>query len=221
MKQQIVLSEAFKAAWKSLKEQIWIIVGLLVGYVIISLLLSIFTPTTEIGIPKGFTGWIMTLISYLFSTLFGLGYIKNLLQALDGEEPQFSAYGQQSRKVITAIITSLLYSFLLIIGFALLILPGIYVGIRLQYALFFIVEEDAGIFESLKKSWALTHGQVMPLFVLLLAYIGIIIVGTIALGIGIFIAIPLIGLVAGYIFRKLNAPATTDISQEATLIGAN
>lgn len=211
MKQKIVISELFHAAWTALKAQLWILVGLLVGYTIIYLLLSIVPPTNALGI-------ILTLIGIVFSLIFGLGYAKNLLQAYDGEEPQFSAYSQQFGKIITYFVTSILYSIIVAIGTVILIIPGIYLALRLQFCYLYIVDENAGIIDSLKKSWAATEGQVIPLFVLALAFIGLMIVGIIALGIGIFIATPLIGLMLVGAFRRLNAPETIEEVKEEVII---
>lgn len=160
----------------------------------------------------------MYFVSFAFTTLFYLGYIKNLFQALDGEEPQFSAYGQQSGKILKGMITSILYSLIMVIGLCLLIIPGIYLGLRLQFAFYFIVEENTGILDSLKKSWAITKGQVFPLFLLLLVGIGIVILGIIALGIGVFVAIPLIFMASCYVFRKLNAPSASILEEEGTFL---
>ena len=77
---------------------------------------------------------------------------------------------------------------------------------RLQFYAALIVEDDAGIIESLQRSWEITRGQEMSLFMLMLAMIGICILGLILLGIGIFVAMPLIYMMYAYVFRKLNAP---------------
>ena len=129
------------------------------------------------------------------------------MQTLDGEEPQFSAYGQVSRKLPAFIATYIIYYLIVIVGLFLLIIPGIYLAIRLQFYLAFIVEENCGIIESFKKSWNITKELSLKLFVLWLIMILIIFSGCIALFIGTFIAVPLIVLMYGYIFRKLTEPA--------------
>lgn len=83
---------------------------------------------------------------------------------------------------------------------------GICLALRLQFFQAFIIEENAGIIESLHKSWEITRGQVLPLFMLALVMIGIMILGCILFGIGIFVAVPLIYMMYGYVFRKLNTP---------------
>ena len=114
----------------------------------------------------------INLISCIISCIFALGYMKNIFQALDGEEPQFSAYGQQARKIITYFVANLFMGIIVVFGICLFIIPGIYLALRLQFFTAFIVEEDTGIIESLKRSWEITRGQGMPLFMLMLSMIG-------------------------------------------------
>lgn len=70
----------------------------------------------------------------------------------------------------------------------------------------FIVEEDAGITDSLKRSWEITKGQGLPLFMLFLTTLAIILVGMIIFFIGIFLAFPILLMMQCYVYRKLNSP---------------
>ncbi len=197
------ISEVFKTSWKHTIENIWVLVGLLVGMSIISFTINVFSmPAADSYIGS----FIATAISVFIAMLFNLGYTKNLFQALDGEEPQFSAYGQQSRKIFTYFIANIIYTILISIGLLFLLLPGIYLAIRLQFFIMFIVEEDAGIIESLKRSWEITKGQGLPLFMLFLAMLAILLIGLIIFFIGIFLALPLIMMMQCYVYRKLNSP---------------
>lgn len=144
-----------------------------------------------------------------------MGYIKNLFQTLDGIEPQFSAYGQQAPKLVTFIIANIIYSIIVIVGLIIFIIPGIYLAIRLQFFMVFIVQEDAGIMESLRMSWNITKGNAMQLFLLGLAMIGITIVGLILLIVGVFVAGPLVYMMYCYTFRKLYANPLQLTTEEA------
>lgn len=203
MKPKFTITETFSSAWKCTKSQLWILAGLFIGYLILSFTIGIFgMPVQNSVIGK----LVVNLISIVFSLIFSLGYLKNIFQALDGEEPQFSAYGQQNKNTVTFFCASIIYTVAFMIGLVLFIIPGIYLVLRLQFFEAFIVEENAGIMESLKKSWAITEGHVLPLFLLLLTMIGIGIVGFILFGIGIFVSIPLCYMMYAYAFRKLNSP---------------
>lgn len=201
MEPKFSISEVCSTSWQRTKAQIWVLVGLLIGMTIISFTLGAFAMPMQ----DSMVGMIV-MISYIISAIFCLGYLKNIFQALDEEEPQFSAYGQQSRKIITYLVASFFMGIIVFFGICLFVLPGIYLALRLQFYTAFIVEEDAGIMESLKRSWEITRGEVASLFLLMLAMIGIGLLGFILLGVGIFIALPLIYMMYGYVFRQLNTP---------------
>ncbi|MDR0429668.1 MAG: hypothetical protein LBH58_04225 [Tannerellaceae bacterium] len=200
MEAKFNISEVLRTSWGALKSQIWILVGLFIGYSILSAVFTLLLiPYASLSY-----GWIIGNLLFLaISLIFNLGYMKNLFQTLDGEEPQFSAYGQQARKIGTCLIAELIYGILVLVGALLFVIPGIYIYLRLQFFVAFIVEEDAGIIESLKRSWEITDGQTLPLLVFLLTAIIISLVGFIILGVGVFVAYPLIMLMQCYIYRVL------------------
>ncbi|MBX9110699.1 hypothetical protein [Parabacteroides johnsonii] len=211
MEPKFMISEVFGTSWKHTKSQIWVLVGLFIGFSILSMIVTLFGMPAQGSIVGRV---IVQIVSLLISCIFMLGYVKNIFQALDGEEPQFSAYGQQSRKIITYLIANILFSIAVCIGMVLLIIPGIYLYLRLQFFTAFIVEEDCGIIESLQKSWNMTQGQTLPLFLLLLTMIGTAIVGCILFFVGFFVAVPLIYMMQCYTFRKLNTISTEEEAQQ-------
>ena len=207
MNVKIVYADIFKTAWKGFKSQCWLLMGLLIGFTIIySLLLLFAIPAKEETL--SISSMIVAVISIVLASLFIMGYLKNCLQTIDGEEPQFLAYGQVLRKLLIFIPASLIFFVTIAIGCAFLLFPGIYLYLRFQFFFASMMDEDSGMIESFKRSWSITKGHAMQLFVLLLFQKVIIIIGFIALGIGIFAAIPYIILMYGYAYRKLTAPVT-------------
>ena len=204
MDKKYLFSDVLRGAWKGLISQIWLLAGLLIGYVIISFALTVFIPAPAQG-TISLTGMAIMLVSLVFSLLFSLGYTQNMFQTLDGEEPQFSAYGLQASKGLTFLVAYLIYTIIVTVGVALLVVPGIYLAVRLQFFVASIVEEDTGIMASLKRSWEITKGQMKPLLLLLLVAIGFMVLGLAFFAIGTFVTTPLIGLMYCYVFRKLTA----------------
>ena len=206
METKFQLSEVVGTSWKAVKSQIWVLVGLFVAYTIIAGIIQTFIMPSQpqagmnIFTPRLGIGW---LVSLVISGLFILGYLKNLFQTLDGQEPQFSAYGQQARKLLTYILSYFLFALIVGIGLVLFIIPGIYLAIRLQFFPAFIVEENEGIVESLKMSWSITRGNVGKLFLLGVVMFALILLGLVVLLIGVFVAIPLVYMMYCYTFRKL------------------
>ncbi len=208
MNPKFTIRETFSKAWQTVKSNIWVLAGLLIGYSILSFTLGLFT-----GDSSTLFSFTITVLSIILSGLFSLGYCRNIFQSLDGEEPQFSAYGQESRKLLKFICASILYSISVFIGILLLVIPGIYLTLRLQFFTAYIVDEDCGAIESLKRSWETTKGQEMPLFLLLLVMLLISLIGLLLLGVGLFITIPVVYTMQLIVYRALNSPI--DLIQEA------
>ena len=120
---------------------------------------------------------------------------------MDGDEPQFSAYMSHPSKIVNYLIADLLFSLLLIVGLICFIIPGIYLYLRFQFFAQFIVDENAGIIESLKKSWNLTEGHELSLFLLIL------IIGVVLFLVGLLVAYPLVIMSQCYVYRLLNRQA--------------
>ena len=198
MERKLIISDLLRKAWQSLRAQIWVLAGLVIGYTIISLLLTCTMP--YVSYPGRAA---LGLANTFFTLVFALGYLKNLFQALDGEEPQFSAYGQMSRKVFALLFAYILYTVIVALGLVLLIVPGVYVGLRWVFAPQLIVEENAGALSSLRRSWEITRGTTGQVFKLVLAGCGIMLLGHLAFGIGIFLAIPLVHLMMCAAYRRL------------------
>jgi uncharacterized membrane protein len=199
-------SDIFKTAWKGLKSQFWLLAGLLIGFTIVYSLLSIVAMPAQ-GEPFGISSIATCVLCFFLYCLFQLGYLKNCFQTLDGEEPQFSSYGQVSRKLISYVAASFLFTAIVLVGLALLLLPGIYLALRLQFFFASMVDENTGAIGSLKRSWAITKGQSLSLLVVALMMMLVVFAGQIALFVGIFAAIPLVMLMYGVAFRRLTAPA--------------
>ena len=209
MNEKIVYTDILKTAWKGLISQIWLLAGLLIGFTIIYSLLLLFAIPAK-GEPVSISGFIVLCICLLLAGLFFMGYLRNCMQTLDREEPQFSAYGHVAIKLLSFLAGYIVFTVIVSIGFSLLLFPGVYLWLRFQFFFASMVDEDFRVIASFKRSWTITKGHTLQLFVLMLFHILIFLIGTIVLGAGIFVAVPLITLMYGYIFRKLTAPETVN-----------
>jgi hypothetical protein len=116
--------------------------------------------------------------------------------------------GAVSIVAISAAITqSSNLAFLLALLFIIIAIVGSsYLTIRLTFTQYLIGNYNYNLFEAISKSWQKTKGLVLPLFVYGLICAGITILGTLALFVGLLVAIPVVTLihilVAEAIFRK-------------------
>ncbi|MDR2388996.1 MAG: DUF975 family protein [Tannerellaceae bacterium] len=249
MKSNFTISNVLCTSWSTLLSQIWILAGLLIGYVLLSFILATVFSSVLSSSSSWVGGFAVNALSLVISLIFSLGYLKNLFQALDGDEPRFSAYGQQAHKIVTYFVSGLLYAVLIFVVYGIflvpyfyllyrfsfvgevfggfnyapvvpedrvpalffiasgalcLLLPALYISVRFMFYQAFIVEDNAGIVESLKKSWKITEGHTLRLFLVVLTMLGIMIAGILVFIVGLFVALPLVWLMYCCVFRRLN-----------------
>ena len=84
-----------------------------------------------------------------------------------------------------------------------IIIPLVYISLRLQFYDYFLVDEECNIVEAVKKSMAITKGYVMELFLLGAVMSIIVLVSIIPLGAGLFISIPLATMANAYVYQQL------------------
>jgi uncharacterized membrane protein len=91
------------------------------------------------------------------------------------------------------------------IGYALLIIPGIYLTIRLAFYSFALVEGNLKPTDALGESWNLTRRRFWPLFGFTIIIFLINLAGVIAFGIGLLVTAPLCLFASIYVYDKLKA----------------
>ncbi|MGQ0569421.1 MAG: DUF975 family protein [Armatimonadota bacterium] len=101
----------------------------------------------------------------------------------------------------------LIYAVFVAVGFVLLIIPGIILAARLSLYGFLMVDKGLGPRAALTRSAELTQGAVWDLFVFGLLLFGIVVLGALALFVGLFVALPTILMASAYVYRKLLAQA--------------
>jgi uncharacterized membrane protein len=144
------------------------------------------------------------LVKFLLSLIFDLGLIKISLKFCDNEEPKFSDLISQYKLVFRYFVASILQSLIVIFGFLLFIIPGIIFSIRFGFYGYLIVDKNSKIVESLKKSWQITRGNTLNLFLFYILLGLINVLGFLALIIGLFWSIPTTMLANAFVYRKLS-----------------
>lgn len=92
---------------------------------------------------------------------------------------------------------------LILIGFVLLIVPGIYLSIAYAMALPLMAEKEMGIWESLETSRKAITKKWFPFFGFFIVMMLIMLAGALALGIGLIWAMPLTVIAYGIVYRNM------------------
>ena len=86
----------------------------------------------------------------------------------------------------------------------LIIVPTIYVSVRLQFYDYFLIDNECSILESITNSAKITKGFVGELFILGAILSIIVLISIIPMGAGLLISIPLGIMVNTHVYQKLN-----------------
>lgn len=92
------------------------------------------------------------------------------------------------------------------LGFLLLIVPGIYLSCRFSQVRWLVVE-GTGVWQALDESGRLTQGMIWSLIGFGLARGVVLILGFLAFGVGIFVALPVVLLAEAHVYRQLTGAA--------------
>ncbi|MEX0940190.1 MAG: hypothetical protein WDZ41_02430 [Candidatus Babeliales bacterium] len=144
--------------------------------------------------------FILVLILYLTYRYLALGWSKIALNFYDNKPNQVSTLFSCYNLIFKDAIAALLYMLGTILGLLLFIVPGIYFAIVFGFYHLFIVDQNAGIIESFKKSAKLTRNIRWHLFALILLLV--IITQPFHMGFVLF-AFPFFALAYAYVYRTL------------------
>ena len=92
--------------------------------------------------------------------------------------------------------------FLIIAGYLLFIIPGIYLSVAYSFAPYLITEKNMGAWQSLEESRKAITKYWWRYFGLMWVSLFLIIAGTIPLLIGLFWVLPLVTIAVGEVFAK-------------------
>jgi uncharacterized membrane protein len=206
------IGDCVSYGWETFKKRPWFLIGALLLAMIISAVPGVFGPHAEFG-PDGqvirhpLTAFdaIVSIVSVIVSIFVALGLTTLALRAHDNVEtvqladlwnpgPFWRFLGAH---ILTVIIVAL--------GFIAFVIPGIILAVGLGFVPFLVVERGLGPIEAMKESWRITKGHKWQLFLLLLALLGINLLGAMALVVGIFVAVPITMIAFAHAYRTLSA----------------
>ena len=157
--------------------------------------------TNETGL-KDLVGSFHMLIPYMLATIILLAIM--LLVASPGIALLLMFISSDWETIATL---EWLNSGTMLIAALLIIVPAVYVSIRLQFYDYFLIDNECSILESITNSAKITKGFVGELFILGAILSIIMLISIIPLGVGLLISIPLGIMVNAHVYQKLNKQA--------------
>jgi len=198
--QQVSVEQIFNYAW-----QIWQVnLGLLVGVTLvvavitngisylgqgIELALQEDAPEAAIGVSV-----LNSLLGVVVQTFLGIGQTQIMLKLVRRQPADFSELFGGGPMFLPMLGFNILYGLAVGVGLLLLIVPGIILLLMWWPAYYLVLERKAGVFESFSLATVVTSNNWGTAFVMALLSFGIMLLGCLALCIGMLFAAPLIAV---------------------------
>lgn len=153
---------------------------------------------------SAFLSFLAEIVRVVVGLIISMGVIKVALEFVDKRKPQLKDVFY-TKSILNYFLVSIIKSIIIVAGLVLFIIPGIIFSIKLQFATYLVVDKNMGVVDALNKSWEMTKGVKMNLFLfgIILALINL--VGLCALVVGLLLTIPLSMVATAYVYRKLLA----------------
>lgn len=213
-------TEAIKFGWNTFKKNPVFLIGtyIIIGAIqqVVSMFLSggsffkFTTDQTSNAIQSaggGYLGFVGSGASILISILLSLGLLKAYLNLVNNSKGDFKDIFSEFKNiklVINYLVASVIVGLIVLGGFILLIIPGIYLVVRLGLFQYYLIEKGMGAMDSIKASWNATKGNVVNLLVFGFFALLVGLVGFAALLVGLIVAIPIITIADIYVYKMLS-----------------
>lgn len=211
---RIDLGEVLSTSWEIFKSQM----GLVIGGVVLTGVI-----TQVVAQVLGFVGGLLAnnagdigilfivvaqLVGTIFSYYMTLGQTIFLVNIARGAPANIQDIFMGGPYLLRFLGAAILMGIGAMIGFLLLIIPGIIILLMFGQFVFLIVDKDMGIMDSLTTSKDITTGNKLTIFALGFVSLGIVLLGLLALCIGVIVAGPFVSLIFAVAYLRMAGQRT-------------
>ena len=136
---------------------------------------------------------VISLLGFFYSLLIvnPIGYGENYayLKAARGEEVEVQDMFAAFKNYWNAVFANILVGIIVVIGFILIIVPGIIFACKLAFVPYLVVDRKMSVMKAINESWHMTHGHAWKVFLVGLLGIPVFLAGLVCLGVGVIISI--------------------------------
>ena len=194
------VSEAVRFGWNSFKERPLFFIGA----TIFIFFLNIAANWASGVIAVGDVGIFASIVaSFLLSTLIGIGMTAFFLKAAADRMAVALADFWHPSSYWKYLGASILQMIVIIIGFILLIVPGIIFSLMFIFTPYIVVERSLTPLEAMKESARLTRGFKWKLFLFVIVSFVLNIIGALLLLVGLLVTIPLTMIALAHAYKVL------------------
>jgi uncharacterized membrane protein len=197
--------------WETFKKRPWFFVGASVVIALVYICASALTSAIDalLGGSAKEPTLLGSLADYGLSTLISMGATAFYLATHDSPETVDLTQLWRPHPFWKFVGASILVGLLIIVGFILLIVPGIVLALMYMFTTFIVIDRGLGPIDAMKESNSITRGHKWPLLGLVCILALINIAGAIALLVGLLVTVPVTSLAFTHAYRVLQAHAGT------------
>jgi len=168
-------------------------------YLIITSVIAVLQDAT-VGTGEGVAASLTQVIVNILVYPLGIGLGLLGIRRAAGKDTPLSTLWEPYSQFIPLVVMLVLMGLLIVGGFFLLVLPGIYLAVAYSFAPYLIIEKNMGVWEALETSRKAITTYWWRYFGLLLITVLLFIVGTIPLLIGLVWVLPIMAIAIGEVF---------------------
>ncbi len=192
--------QSIQFGWDTMKNHFWFFINvflIVIAVQMVPILLG------EIDGPAAYLVLPVNLLVMIVGLVLQMGVIKICLKFCSGIPGELSDLLSCFPLFFRFLIGQFLYNLLIMLGFFLLVVPGIYWAIKYQLFSYLIVEEGMGPVEAMEKSGQITRGAKWDLFVFAILLGLINLAGLLCLYIGLLVTIPVSMIAMAHMYKTL------------------
>lgn len=217
------VGEAFSWAWNTFtKNALALIVPTLV-YGVLSLAISWVGQgtgkTTSVSNGSGFSfanvgalGVVSYFLSLAVSAFAQAAFLSGCLDIADGKPVSIGSFFKP-RNFGMALLAALLVDVVTTIGLFACILPGLILMIFAQFTILFVVDRSQSAIKGFTSSFSTVGSNIANALLVWLAGLATLLVGLVACGVGLLVAVPVAALILTYGYRKLSGGQVVALQQ--------
>ena len=181
---------------------LWAFALVFVGNFIVNFVVEILTMTVD---SISITALVLlNIVATALSLIFAFGIVKVFIMYVRDQRKRIADLWDHDRKrFLWWMVTRLLVTVLIMLWLVLLIIPWIYVAVRLYFADYFVIDQKMNAIEAVSASREVTKWHFRELVGVGLLSFGVILIGTLALFIGLLWAIPTVQLAQVVLYKKI------------------
>jgi len=196
----------FKYPYQLFKKYASFIIGVMTTFFILGLMpqvyLFLYAPTEPT-----FESQFISITALLVQLFLALGFTKIMLYLVDDRAVEVNDLINNGRIYFSYVVAHFMYIIAVGIGLFLLIIPGIYLALRLLFYPYYIIEYGDPSYIAMQKSWQATEGWTLELFIFGVCVLGLNFLGALCFGIGVIVTYPITTMATAIVFKGLDNEA--------------